>query len=530
MTEHDAASEEQLKRQLSHYLRALWGGDFRVRFVRGTPLLRGAFDGREQVLPPLVGGAARLVRARASHGAAHARFSGERFDPGALKPVQRVLVSLFEDARVEALAIAHYPGLRAVWAPFHVASPSHGAPLPMLLARLSRALFDPCYEDADAWVQKGRGLFWDDRASLQSPALSRRLGSLLGNDLGQMRLSLDVRQYVVEPLYRDDHSGLWQEPPTLARAAPVCDPESAREAAPPQASAEHRYPEWDYVIERERPDFCELSDTLAPSALCSDAALGSSGAARPLQRRLRRAHLVRSWQRRCAEGPELDLAAAVDAAAFHRAECAATPRIYRRPKLRPRRSSTLLLLDLSESSNERLASGLSGSQLFATLARLLCVAFDSLVGAELAVHGFQSYGRRDVRYARFKDFGETTQVALPRLARPSAAGSTRLGPALRHAVAELRSRPSAAKVLLVLTDGDPADIDVYDDRYLVEDAHRAVRAGARAGIRVFACCLPGGPSRSRERVFGKRQSTLGELASLPQLIERAFADLAGGQR
>ena len=529
MTEHDAASEEQLKRQLSHYLRALWGGDFRVRFARGAPLLRGAFDGREQVLPPLVGGAAQLARARASHAAAHARFSSERFEPGALKPVQRVLVSLFEDARVEALAIGQYPGLRAVWAPFQVATPSPGAPLSLLLARLSRALFDPCYEDPDAWVQKARGLFWDDRASFQSPALSRRLGSLLGNDLGQMRMSFDARQYVVEPLYRDDHSGLWQQPPSPAQAASVGDQESGRQA-PPQASAEHRYPEWDYLIERERPGFCELSDTQAPSALCSDVVFGSSGAARPLQRRLRRAHGVRRWQRRCAEGPELDLAAAVDAAAFQRVECASTPRTYRRPKLRPRSSSTLLLLDLSESSNERLASGLSGRQLVATIARLLCVAFHSLVGLELAIHGFQSYGRRDVRYVRFKDFGETTQVALPRLARLSAAGSTRLGPAVRHAVAELRPRPSAAKVLLVLTDGDPADIDVYDDRYLVEDARRAVGAGARAGIRVFACCLPGGPSRSQRRVFGNRRSTLAALASLPLLLERAYADLAGGRR
>ena len=528
MTAHDSHAHEQLKQQLTPYLRALWGGDFQLRFAPGTALSRGAFAGREQVLPALGDDSPRLARARAAHAAAHARFSGEPREPGGLKPVQRVLTALFEDARVEALALEHYPGLRGLWAPFHVAGPSHAAPLPALLARLSRALFDPDCRDPETWVQKGRDLFWAERASWISRELSRRLGSLMGNEIGQMRLSLDARQYIVEPVYRDDHSGLWIESGVLAHEASSRDAVSA--GTPPHRAGEHRYPEWDYSIATQRPNFCELSDTTAPGRSASEKPGPSSSLTRRVQRCLRRRHLAPGWQRRCSDGPEIDLAAAVDAAALARVAPDASPRVHRRPRPQRRTSSTLLLLDLSESSNARLASGLRARELSEAAARLVCCACPPSWGAELAIHGFSSYGRHAVRYTRFKDFGEGAEAGLRRLGSLPAAGSTRLGTALRHATAELRSRTCPAKVLLVLTDGDPADIDVYDDEYLLEDAREAVKAARRAGIRVFACCLPGGPQRRRERVFGASQGHLAELATLPRLLARAYTPLPSGGR
>jgi nitric oxide reductase NorD protein len=530
MTAHDASAHERLRQQLTPYLRALWGGDFQLRFAQGTPQLRSAFAGREQVLPALrADDSPSLARARAAHAAAHARFSGEPRRPGQLKPVQRVLAALFEDARVEALALEHYPGLRSLWAPFHLAAPSHLAPLAALLARLSRALFDSGYRDPDAWIQKGRELFWAERSAWRSRELSQRLGSLMGNDLGQMRLSLDARQYVVEPIYRDDHSGLWVQAAVMTQQASSHDAASGGAAPPPQSS-EHRYPEWDYSIATQRPNFCELSDTTAHNGSVSDQPALSSSLARRLQRCLRRRHLAPGWQRRCSDGPELDLAAAVDAAASARVAPATSSRIYRRPRSQRRASSTLLLLDLSESSNAPLASGLRSGELAQAAARLLCFVSSPSSGAYLAIHGFSSYGRRAVRYTRFKDFEDSAETGLRRLGSVPAAGSTRLGTALRHATAELRSRACPAKLLLVLTDGDPADIDVHDERYLVEDALDAVKAARRVGIRVFAWCMPGGPPRSRERVFGAWQGHLAELSTLPRLLARAYTALPSGGR
>ena len=78
-----------------------------------------------------------------------------------------------------------------------------------LLARLARALFDPDYADPDGFVNKGRALFAAELDRLDDISLSRRIGGLLDNDLGQMRVQFNARTYVVEPVYRDDGLGLW---------------------------------------------------------------------------------------------------------------------------------------------------------------------------------------------------------------------------------------------------------------------------------------------------------------------------------
>ena len=90
-------------------------------------------------------------------------------------------------------------------------SPCSGgvATAPTLLARLARALFDPAYEDDDSFVAKGRPMFEGRISRLEDPAISREIGMLLGNDLGQMRIQFNAKTYVVEPVYRDDGLGLW---------------------------------------------------------------------------------------------------------------------------------------------------------------------------------------------------------------------------------------------------------------------------------------------------------------------------------
>ncbi len=58
-------------------------------------------------------------------------------------------------------------------------------------------------------LNKGRALFAAEMDHLEDMSLSRRIGGLLGNDLGQMRVQFNARTYVVEPVYRDDGLGLW---------------------------------------------------------------------------------------------------------------------------------------------------------------------------------------------------------------------------------------------------------------------------------------------------------------------------------
>ena len=150
-----------------------------------------------------------MFRACVAHATAHVALTRTRFPIGSLKPLQIALIGLIEDARVEALAMRAFPGLRRLWAPFHVAEPSGVITAPSLLARLARALFDPDYADRRLRAPRAAHCLRRRRNASTTCHSSRRIGGLLGNDLGQMRVQFNARTYVVEPVYRDDGLGLW---------------------------------------------------------------------------------------------------------------------------------------------------------------------------------------------------------------------------------------------------------------------------------------------------------------------------------
>ena len=206
------------ERVLKAYATALWGRPPVLRSAVAPPggqlARRVNIAGGVVRVPPVFRGVPRislpqLFRACVAHATAHVALTRTRFPIGSLKPLQMALIGLVEDARVEALAMRAFPGLRRLWAPFHVAEPSGVITAPTLMARLARALFDPDYADPDGFVNKGRALFAAEQHRLDDVSLSRQIGGLLGNDLGQMRVQFNARTYVVEPVYRDDGLGLW---------------------------------------------------------------------------------------------------------------------------------------------------------------------------------------------------------------------------------------------------------------------------------------------------------------------------------
>src|SRR5580704_1282750 len=316
------------ERVLKAYATALWGRPPVLRSAVAPPggqlARRVNIAGGVVRVPPVFRGVQKnslpqLFRACVAHATAHVALTRTRFPIGSLKPLQMALIALVEDARVEALAMRAFPGLRGLWAPFHVAEPTGVITAPTLMARLARALFDPDYADPDGFVQKGRALFDAAAGRLDDVGLSRQIGGLLGNDLGQMRVQFNARTYVVEPLYRDDGLGLWDfgdraapqdevvemtvEAARLDRRDDADNPDRRREEAEPSPEAVGRarerapdergpviatYPEWDCDAGTERPDWTTVrAATVWPGdAGAIDTALDQIPAVRSRIRRL----------------------------------------------------------------------------------------------------------------------------------------------------------------------------------------------------------------------------------------------------
>ena len=563
----DSVAFTDVERELKAFIAALWHATPPIRvlppagfdtprracFSNGlirVPQSSRGFDGQS---------GKDLFRATLAHVLAHFQFTGGRFALGGLKPVQVALISLIEDARVEQLAMGRFPGLRRFWQPFHLAAPTGVVTAPALMARLARALLDPTYFDPHGWVSKGRDLFLAERVRWTDPAISRSIGGLLGNDLGQMRAQFNPRTYVVEPAYRDDNQGLWDFPAAAAEAGETLyesmrfeqsesEPadrerqtgvgEAANLARLARDEAEvgipvARYPEWDYLINRERGEWTTVSEyspadgraeqidgileRYPETAYRIAALVQAAKVSRPLRVRRQR------------EGDRLDLEATITAAIDLRAGLTPSPNIYAQLERRWRDLSVLVLIDASQSTNDIVkAAGRSVLELERDATSLLAHAMDGM-GDPFAIHAFCSDTREDVHYYRLKDF-DTIWGALAkrRLAGVTGRFSTRMGAALRHAGRDLAARQSYRKLLLLVSDGEPSDVDIADRRYLVEDARRAVLSLQHQGIDLFCVGLDAGGNSYLSRIFGRSNVIqLDRIERLPEKLPLLYFRLAG---
>lgn len=487
-------------------------------------------------------------RAAAAHAAAHLLFSAPQRPVTALKPLSIAVVSAVEDARVERLLVRDYPGVRR-WFLDHLAPRPAAGDLSFaaLLARMDRVLADPLSSDDNYWVNKARVLFETAaQVDLRDYQAFRALASTLANDLGQMRVRFEPQTYTVPARYRDDNSYLWdhgdvQAPPentltlraqsVAARSRPqhAVESDDGLPAGEPELeTGRFSYPEWDRRTERLRTDWCtviEKRPAWQGTAISPNAKAGStppSLALRRVRRLSRTRRLRRQW-----EGDDVDLNAAIEVLVDCRLRLRPEPRLFMRPGSDPLASSILVLLDLSESTNDR--RGVSGLSLL-ELEKQAAVSLAASVmagGDRVAIHGFSSNTRAEVYYYRLLDFGAPLLIPQSAMIRSvEARFSTRMGAALRHAAALLQQEASQQRAILVITDGAPSDVDVSEPRYLVEDARMAVLEARRAGVQTVCVAVDAMADHYVKRIFGWRNYAVAEDSrSLPAQLQRAFTRL-----
>lgn len=550
--------------------RALWGQSPPIREAlpqaKGRAALRASFGSGVIQLPASYSGyrgQERLIyKAALAHIGAHMAHGGARFQVGQLKPLQIAVVSLIEDARVETLALRQMPGLRRLWLPFHDVAPEGMATTPSLFGRLARALIDPDFPIRHGWVRKGVEMFRAGEGQIGNPALSRHIGNILGNDLGQTRVQFNARDFVVQPVYRDDNLGLWDLPPDpheaqqhhhidiethdLRRSEETDSPQDRKTeradqstdlppekiVAAPAASGVGRIighlPEYDHLAGIERADWVTVKEY--------DPAPGDPLFWRKLEDRhgpllarirslVRAAAMGRQKRlKRQAEGERLDLDAAIEAAIDLRARRTPDHRVYEGVSTPERSIAVHLLIDTSHSTGDPV--GPAGPSIIALLREATGVLAHAMtqLGDPLAITAFASDGRDDLRLVRVKrfsdDLGPLTGMALSGL-RPGY--STRIGAAIRDAGATLAPVPAHRRLVLILTDGEPSDIDIRDPDYLVADARRAVQSLNSAGIDVFCIALGQGAGQRHAEIFSKRGFVqIDRLEALPEKLPALY--------
>jgi nitric oxide reductase NorD protein len=87
---------------------------------------------------------------------------------------------------------------------------------------------------------------------------------------------------------------------------------------------------------------------------------------------------------------------------------------------------------------------------------------------------------------------------------------------------------SSEKLLLILTDGKPNDLDKYESRYGIEDTRMAVREAAKLGVRPFCVTIDEKARDYLPYLFGsKSYMLLRNAGELPAKLPLLYAQLTG---
>ena len=252
-----------------------------------------------------------------------------------------------------------------------------------------------------------------------------------------------------------------------------------------------RTPEWDWRKRVMLPDHCAVQCLMARPAQAYQPRPDLRATARKLRRRLEVLRAAPRWSRAQEQGDAIDL----DAWVRFRVEtgCGApaseAPPVYARRERGERSLATLLLADLSLSTD---AYATSDARVIDVIRDALYVFGEAISGTGDAFEmlGFSSVRRQHVRIQHLKGFDEGwTPAVQARVGAIRPGYYTRMGAAMRDAIRRLSQRPERQRLLLILTDGKPNDLDVYEGRYGLEDTRHAVQEAREAGLTPFCVTI-----------------------------------------
>ena len=334
------------------------------------------------------------------------------------------------------------------------------------------------------------------------------------------------------------------------------------------------YDEWDYQIQDYRRSWCRLNEIVLDEDDTSFIQETKQRHAELLAKIRQQFQLLKPEMlkkiKRLIDGEEIDLDSAIEAYIDRRAGNMPSEKLYTRRQKRDRDVAAAFLLDMSASTDDEAPetpetgamdapepaaprkfdfSGFVVEDYYQTPAkptpdpkrrRIIDVEKEALVlmaealetlGDSYAVYGFSGYGRDQVEFFVAKEFADAYDGrAQGRIAAMKPHRSTRMGPAIRHAVRKLERQEARIKTLLMLSDGYPQDFDYGKDRkskdYGIQDTMMALREAQLKGIQTFCITVdPSGHDYLREMCPDQQYLVIDDITALPDELPKVYRGL-----
>jgi nitric oxide reductase NorD protein len=262
-------------------------------------------------------------------------------------------------------------------------------------------------------------------------------------------------------------------------------------------------PEWNWKKQVMQPDYCSLQQMIATDAKPCELPHALKNTANQLRRQFQALTPTRHWLKGQQDGDELDMDAWVQLVSERNSTMPTSEHgLYRAQVNQERDLACLLLADLSLSTDAYVSNS----------TRVIDVIRDSLLlfsealaatGDSFALYGFSSLKRSHVRFHHIKGFEEKYSGQVRgRITAIKPGYYTRMGAAIRQASSLLVQQKKRQRLLLILTDGKPNDLDQYEGRYGIEDTRVALLEAKKLGLRPFCVTIDTEASDYLSHLFG----------------------------
>ncbi|MFL1482273.1 nitric oxide reductase activation protein NorD [Pseudomonas grimontii] len=291
-----------------------------------------------------------------------------------------------------------------------------------------------------------------------------------------------------------------------------------------------KLPEWDYRQQCLQPGFVNLQLMQPRADAPQPLPARLLGSAQRLRRQFQQLRTDRQWLRQQTQGAELDLQAWVDFQVQRQHGTCTERGLYQEQRHTRRDLACLLLADLSMSTDAHLNDE---QKVIDVIRDSLLLFGESLAGLgdAFALYGFSSLRRHQVRLQQLKTFEQAYDDRTRGCIQALKPGYyTRMGAAIRQATQLLGACKQRRKLLLLLTDGKPNDLDLYEGRYGVEDTRQAVVEARRQGLIPFCITIDKQAGDYLPYMFGAHGYTLiRQPEQLPLRLPQLYRQLTEGQ-
>ena len=284
-------------------------------------------------------------------------------------------------------------------------------------------------------------------------------------------------------------------------------------------------PEWDYKKEM-----------LLEKYVCIKTIVNTNTERLPLPKRLKKdvkrvrneldmMELDRIKKTHLAYGDEININSWIDYKG-HQNKNGHKQKFFETYEKKTRDMSTLILADISLSTEAGITQDIRVIDMIKDSLMVFSEALEKLQD-RFAMYAFSSIKNTNVRFHIIKNFNEMyDDLIRGRINEIKPGYYTRLGAAIRQGSKILKKQQSQNKLLLILSDGKPNDVDRYDGRYGIEDTKKAVEEAKAMGITPFCVTIDLEAKDYLPHLFGKNGfKVIRDSKKLPKVLPEIYMNL-----